>query len=101
MSEGVSGCPRHARRFVDLVDLPRLFTPNPSQPFDSRHGLLSVGRWQPWPAQPPFIDEVTRWWPHDDWPPTRPPIVVEDHHPDAPIQVIDWRAAGGLLDLRI
>lgn len=57
--------------------------------------------WTPWPAHPPFADEVTRWWPSDDWPPSEPPVVVEDRIPDAPAEVIDWRATGSLLDFWI
>ena len=58
----------------------------------------AVKRWQPWPAHPPFADEVTRWWPSDDWPPAEPPLVIEDILPDLPPEIIDWRARGGLLD---
>lgn len=59
----------------------------------------SVEPWQPWPAHPPFADEVTRWWPSDDWPPSEPPVVIEDQIPDVPAEIIDWRARSGLLDL--
>ena len=58
----------------------------------------AVEPWQPWPAHAPFADEVTRWWPSDDWPPAEPAIVVEDHIPDLPPELVDWRSLGSLLD---
>ena len=46
--------------------------------FALQHGLSSIQNqrdvqscegWHPWPAHPPFADEVTRWWPSDEKPP--------------------------------
>gem|GEM_PF-4296163 len=55
--------------------------------------------WQPWPAHEPFADEITRWWPSDDWPSHEPQILIEDTIPDVPPDVISWRHLGSLLDL--
>ena len=57
-----------------------------------------VEPWQPWSAHPPYADEVTRWWPSDDWPPTEPPVAIEDTLPDTAPPVIEWREYGGSLD---
>jgi hypothetical protein len=56
------------------------------------------GEWQPWPAHPPFEDEVIRWWPSGDWPPAEPPVVIEDRLPDRPPDILDWRSRGSLID---
>jgi len=58
-------------------------------------------QWQPWPAHGAFADEITRWWPSDEWPSLQPPPVIEDTLPDAPPELISWRDHGGLLDLWI
>ncbi len=55
--------------------------------------------WKPWPAHPPFIDEVHRWWPSQDWPPPDPPIIIQETIPNNPPYLIIWQPAGGLLDL--
>ena len=58
-----------------------------------------AARWQPWPAHPPFADEITRRWPSDEFPPTEPVPVVEDQIPDSWPNVVLWPANGGLLDV--
>ena len=64
----------------------------------SLSGSPCLERWEAWSAHEPFADEITRWWPSDDWPPESPAVVIEDRSPDAPVQVIDWYHTGGLLD---
>jgi hypothetical protein len=54
--------------------------------------------WTPWPAHPPFADEIERWWPSAEYPPLAPTPVIEDTQPDPLPAVILWPAAGGLLD---
>lgn len=61
----------------------------------------ALRRWQAWPADLPFSDRVTFRWPSDDWPPEEPPIIVEDTPSDRPIEIVDWRHLGGLLDMVI
>lgn len=39
----------------------------------SRDSLISVDRWQPWPARAPFADETDRWWPSHELPPIPQP----------------------------
>ncbi len=58
----------------------------------------SVEPWQPWPAHEPFADEITRWWPSNEYPPPQPPIVYEDRIPNRPPVIADWYALGGVVD---
>lgn len=61
--------------------------------------ITSVEPWKPWPAHPPFIDEVQRWWPSQDWPPPDPPIIIKEAIPDGPPYLIIWAPPGRLIDL--
>lgn len=56
-------------------------------------------RWQPWPVESPRSDHLAIRWPSDDWPVGESRITVEDTLPDAPVQIIEWRQTGGLLDM--
>ena len=70
--------------------------------FDRWRGAVPpVDEWRPWPAHAPFADEIDRWWPGNEWPPREPSIVIVHQIPEWPVEVIDWRAVGGLLDTRV
>ncbi len=55
-------------------------------------------RWEPWPASPIFADEVTRWWPSDEFPPPEPAVVIENRLPDAPPVYLDPSVRGRFID---
>lgn len=54
--------------------------------------------WAPWTAHPPFVDEVTRWWPFEEFPPDEPPPVIEDPVADMPAPIVEYAGGGGLID---
>jgi len=54
--------------------------------------------WEPWPAHEAFADEITRWWPSDNWPPKEPPIEIKEQVADWPPEIVAWPMRGGLLD---
>jgi hypothetical protein len=68
-------------------------------PWPAALKLHPADAWEPWPAYPPYADRVSRWWPFLESPPAGPPIVIEDGLPDAPVQIVDWRSIGALIDL--
>lgn len=57
----------------------------------------TVDLWQPWPAHPPFADEVRRWWPSDELPPLPPVAAGTPQSQQTPI-IIQWADRGGLID---
>ena len=107
---GSQVCPRVASQPLADVGPPRLAGKEltvealaDQAPFEvcslsDRDALAKVEPWEPWPAHEAFADEKTRWWPSDDYPPTDPPVVIEDRIPDPPIEIVDWRDRGGLLN---
>lgn len=51
-------------------------------------------RWQPWPAEPPYINEVRLHWPGDDPPSPHPTVVIEDRIADHPPPVLLYPTTG-------
>jgi hypothetical protein len=97
------------QRFCNLLGLQFITRPEPPWvdayecgPEDCRKSFSSpplepADIWEPWPAREPYADEITRWWPSDEYPPLQPSIVYEDRIPDRP-PVIAMHALGGLVD---
>ena len=63
---------------------------------DGRVG--AVGEWRPWPAHAAFADEVERWWPSDELPPTSSASNSDEIFYAERERVLLWRGVGGLID---
>jgi len=90
-------------RFCGLLGIKMMAADSLTSPRDvaeySDGPIASLEPWQPWPAHPPFIDEVHRWWPSQDWPPPDPPIIIEETVNSGPPYLILWQSPGRLVDL--
>jgi len=79
-------------RIADLSA--RLCGPNPQS-------ASMLDPWQPWPAQPPFAQDVSRWWPSDEYPPLPPVVMMRDDRAERQLVLASWPFHGGWIDVTI